>query len=402
MTDQPPVDVNAAAQTAIANREENKVKETITLTGMVEEHASKLLNSERGKQFAASLTLMGQQNPKLQRCTTTSIMTAMMSCVNLDLMPNTPEGYAYIIPYKDTAQFIIGYQGLIELCYRTGLVISVNAEPVFPEDTFDYTLGTLRSITHVPNMQRDRTKFDEMTHVYATATLVNGSTVFDVMGIDEIKQIRSIVKAKSDDAPWKAWPIPMSKKTVIKRMTKYLPKSRVDNRLFDAVRWDDLSSVGKLILKDGVPIEGTPPAPQSPQTQEKKLKIFAKPVEFGQTEEEPVVDTTENQDQPNELPDQQIDESQQPPDENTTVEKAPEPPEESSPDVSADDLRDDIEDMLEFLKINKREEMRIINEYANTPLLKNADVESLKKIYEHLKEIADAKTELQAQKEEDK
>ena len=68
---------------------------------LVQKYAKTLLDDKRAGQFAATVALLARKNPELAKATHESFLTAIMACVHLDLMPNTPEGYAYIIPYKN-------------------------------------------------------------------------------------------------------------------------------------------------------------------------------------------------------------------------------------------------------------------------------------------------------------
>ena len=45
---------------------------------------------------------------------------------------------------------MIGYKGLIDLCYRSGEVSTVQAHTVYENDTFEYELGLDNKLRHVP------------------------------------------------------------------------------------------------------------------------------------------------------------------------------------------------------------------------------------------------------------
>ena len=49
-----------------------------------------------------------------------------MRCAQLGLEPGSGMGQAYLIPFKDECQFIIGYRGLLNLVYRSGHLRSLN------------------------------------------------------------------------------------------------------------------------------------------------------------------------------------------------------------------------------------------------------------------------------------
>jgi recombination protein RecT len=102
---------------------------------LVQKYAKSLLDDRRAGQFAATVALLARKEPKLVQCTQESFLTAIMACVHLDLMPNTPEQHAFIIPYKNyrtgimEAQFQLGYKGMQELSFRTGNVLKCVPSP---------------------------------------------------------------------------------------------------------------------------------------------------------------------------------------------------------------------------------------------------------------------------------
>lgn len=245
---------------AVSERTQEQALSPLQQTAnMVRAYANNLVDNKRAQQFFAQVSLMTRNNPKLANVQQSSLLAAVMACVHLDLMPNTPEGYAYIIPYGDQAQFQLGYKGLAELAYRTGTIRSLNAELVFPEDDFDVELGTSRRLVHKPSFDIDRTDYKAMTHVYATIELTNGATIFEVLTHKEVGKVQASAKAKSTDSPWQTWPEAMAKKTAVKRLLKLVPSSTEDNRLKVAAEWDSLNEGGKRLkveAETGEIIEG--------------------------------------------------------------------------------------------------------------------------------------------------
>jgi recombination protein RecT len=84
-----------------------------------------------------------RQNPKLAECEPQSLMGALMSCAQLGLRPGIGAlGHAYILPFwsgkakRFEAQFIIGYQGMLELANRSNEIEYLTAEMVCENDTF--------------------------------------------------------------------------------------------------------------------------------------------------------------------------------------------------------------------------------------------------------------------------
>lgn len=243
---------------------------------LVEKYALRLGNDKRAQEFSTYISIMAQKEPKIKRATPESIVTAMMACVSLDLMPNTPQQHAYIIPYKNgnqmEVQFQLGYKGLVELAYRGAQILSINAELVFEGDEFKQSLGSERRLIHYPG-DADRSDYSKVTHAYMTAKLINGEVVFEVMSRTEIDKIQESAKAKSTDAPWAKWPEAMAKKTVLKRGIKLLPTNKDDTRLSYATAIDSWAESGRIKLDDGNIVEATE-ADQVAANEERRAKML--------------------------------------------------------------------------------------------------------------------------------
>lgn len=178
----------------------------------------KHLSAERMSRIA--LTEL-RKNPELSVCDPLSFLGAIIQCSQLGLEPGSALGHAYLIPFNDRkagkkqVQLIIGYRGLIDLARRSGQIKSISARPVFENDTFKVQYGLHEDIVHHP-AQGER---GELTHVYAVAQLKDGGVQFELMSRYEIDQI-----AKPNPV-WKSHYEEMAKKTVIRRLFKYLPVS---------------------------------------------------------------------------------------------------------------------------------------------------------------------------------
>lgn len=165
-----------------------------------------------------------RQNPKLQLCNPMSFLGALMQAAQLGLEPNTPLGQAYIIPYGKEATFQIGYQGLLDLAYRTGQYKSIYAVEVYENDHFEYEEGLERKLQHKPNPKPE----DEPIYYYAVYHLINGGYGFAVMSRDRIITHRNKYSAAAKSgksSPWDTDFDSMAKKTVLKQALKYAPKS---------------------------------------------------------------------------------------------------------------------------------------------------------------------------------
>lgn len=227
-----------------------KLTTTEAARTLVLQYANTLVGKERAKEFITQLGFLMRTNQKIANCTPESIFTAMMQCIRLDLLPNTPEQYATLIPYGRELQFQLMYPGGIELAYRSGIVKTIKADIVFAEDEFDYDDAT-NFIHHKKNLTIDRTNAKGIIAAYAVGKLNSGELMFEVMSPSEIKKIKDkAVKAKGAGTPWMEWQERMIRKSPLKRLFKVLPSSSKDNRFKEAAYWDSLSEAGKKVRAD--------------------------------------------------------------------------------------------------------------------------------------------------------
>lgn len=180
--------------------------------------------------------------PKLQQCDALSFMAAIMQSAQLGLEPGGSLGHVYLIPYGNQCQFIIGYRGMIELARRSGQIISLTAHEVFENDKFEFEYGLNEKLSHSPAFG-ERGK---LMGVYAIAKLVGGGYQMDFMSNLDVEKIRLTSKAK-DSGPWKTHYGEMAKKTVIRRLFKYLP---VSIEIQKAVQTEERSEIDVTSAKE--------------------------------------------------------------------------------------------------------------------------------------------------------
>jgi recombination protein RecT len=158
-------------------------------------------------------------NRDLQACDPLSFMACLLQSAQLGLEPNTPLQHAFLIPRGGQCTLQIGYQGMLDLARRSGMVRSITAHVVYAADHFVYTLGDDEKIEHVPAMSADP---GEVRYAYAIATLDDGSKIRRVVTRREIDAARKMGAGKG---PWSSHFDEMARKTAIRRLYKLLPKS---------------------------------------------------------------------------------------------------------------------------------------------------------------------------------
>lgn len=169
--------------------------------------------------FLTALT----STPALLDCSPASLLRAITEASQLGLPTDGILGHGYILPYKGQAKFIPGYRGLMDLARRSGQVDWIQARIVYEEDEFDYEYGLEPSLTH-KEAKRDGVEKGRVVAVYAAAKLVSGEKVFEVMYTEDIEAIRRR-SPSGKKGPWVSDWEEMARKTLIRRLMKYLPLS---------------------------------------------------------------------------------------------------------------------------------------------------------------------------------
>ena len=86
--------------------------------------------------FATAIISAVSSNPSLQECTAPSIISAALQGVAMGLAPSPQLGQFYMVPFKNkkegttVATFVPGYRGYIQLAYRSGQYVDLDARPV--------------------------------------------------------------------------------------------------------------------------------------------------------------------------------------------------------------------------------------------------------------------------------
>jgi recombination protein RecT len=190
----------------------------------------------RPERFRRNLANALMQQPNLMKCHPRMVTREVAKIAALGLLLDPQLGEAYLIPgktrsgnYEYEPQARVGYRGLIKLARQSGEVATVYARDVCENDRFHVVEGTQRSIVHEPDYRSDR---GAPKAYYAVFTLRDGTADFEVMSIGEIHRIRDRSDAyrafkagKIKSTPWGTDEGEMSKKTVLRRLSKRMPMS---------------------------------------------------------------------------------------------------------------------------------------------------------------------------------
>lgn len=202
------------------------------------------------ERFARIASTAVSANPKLAEACVKSPMTflgAMMTAAQLGVEPNTPLGQAYLLPFnnwdKNTGskvlqvQFQLGVYGVIDLAYRSGEVVMIDAQVVHERDEFEYELGLDPKLRHVPYRGADRGK---AIYYYGMFKTKGGATGFACLSREDViahaKRFSKTYNSKTGKftGPWETDFDAMAKKTVLLAALKYAPKKSDFARAFVA------------------------------------------------------------------------------------------------------------------------------------------------------------------------
>src|SRR5690606_2858516 len=93
-----------------------------------------------GDRIARLALTVVRQTPKLAQCSPASFAGSLLTAAALGLEPGV-NGEAYLVPYKNECQLIIGYQGYAKLFWQNPLARHLDAQAVYANDEFDYEYG---------------------------------------------------------------------------------------------------------------------------------------------------------------------------------------------------------------------------------------------------------------------
>lgn len=213
-------------------------------------------NKASAERLHGLAALAVQNEPNLKKVEPFELIRAMVGVTSLGLEINSPMQHAWLIPFQKRGegmilQVIIGYQGYMELGFRTGELRGIRSNIVTAEEVktglFKYNLGTDGFIQHQYGVSRDEDhdpKVDwadddpnKPMYAYAIADMKDGGYSFAVLPWTHIVRARNgspgygYAKDKGTGSatflknPWVAHEFAMGEKTAIRYLFKRVRKS---------------------------------------------------------------------------------------------------------------------------------------------------------------------------------
>lgn len=176
---------------------------------------------DKAKPFVTSILSVVNDNKLLQKANPQTIMSAAMTAATLNLPVQSSLGFAYLVPYKQNAQFQLGYKGLIQLAIRSGQVTSINADKVYKEQfmSYDPLFGELNI-----DFSKNHKKGEKPIGYFAAFSLINGFKKVTYWTRQEVEEHAKRFSKSFKNGPWNTDFDAMARKTVLKSiMSTYAP-----------------------------------------------------------------------------------------------------------------------------------------------------------------------------------
>jgi recombination protein RecT len=173
-----------------------------------------------------------------------SLLSACMKAAADGLILDGREA-ALVVDYNGDVQYRPMVRGLLKLAYNSGQIKNIVVEVARDGDDFDYEPTRYEQpIVHKINLKGQR---GEPFAVYAIAVMKDGGIAHEVMTVADVNRIRDRADAykafkggKIKSTPWATDWSEMARKTVFRRLSKYLPSSSDRDAFHQAVeRIDD-------------------------------------------------------------------------------------------------------------------------------------------------------------------
>lgn len=159
--------------------------------------------------------------PALLECTQASVLETITRAGELGLDLSGTLGEAYPVPYGKQCQLIIGYRGLAKLARQSGEVATISSDVVCRHDRFTFRKGGNAVCEWEPPLGGER---GEVIGAFAHVQFKDGTQQFDYMTLADINAIRARSRS-GKSGPWVTDWNEMAKKTVFRRLAKWLPLS---------------------------------------------------------------------------------------------------------------------------------------------------------------------------------
>ncbi len=205
------------------------------------------------------------KNPYLQKCESDSVLRAVMNIAQVGLTLNPVSKYAYLIPryngQNKQLECVLepSYIGLAKLLTDSGSVKSIECHIIYEGDAIKVDMASDQKVlSHTPYFLNGKDR-GGILGVYSNATLSDGTKHVEVMSFVELAEIKerseswkAFKEGKIKTCTWVTDEGEMCRKTIIKRHSKYLPKSEKTAKFDQAVDLDNQANGFRELMDFGM------------------------------------------------------------------------------------------------------------------------------------------------------
>lgn len=191
------------------------------------EIAQNLPSTVSPEKFRNVVITAANMNPSLLDADRRSLLGACVKCAADGLLPDGRD--AALVMFGKQVQYMPMIAGLIRRARNSGQIAGISVQVVHAKDDFVWAPDDFdKPITHrPPRLGEDR---GEPIGAYAVVKLADGTVMHDVMPVKDIEKVRNVSRAKGN-GPWVQWWDQMARKTVFRRLSKYLPADAAPHTL---------------------------------------------------------------------------------------------------------------------------------------------------------------------------
>lgn len=224
------------ASTAVATQEPRQITLRDRINNAGPEFKKALPGHIPVDRFVRTVQTAITMNPDIAKACNTqdgmqSLMTACTKAATDGLILDGRE--AALVPFSGKVTYMPMVAGLMKKARNSGEIASIAAHVVYEKDQFTYVLGDEERVEHAPFMGGDR---GQPIAVYAIVRLKDGTVQREVMDKAAVMRIAAQSKNAAQYNPssgknYGEW----WRKTVIRRISKYLPSSSDRDEFMQAV-----------------------------------------------------------------------------------------------------------------------------------------------------------------------
>lgn len=188
---------------------------------------------------------------KLRSCDPLSLRKCIANVVTAGLTLSPVMKFCYLIPRRINGQMEstleISYMGLIKMMTDSGTVAKMEAHIIYRNDEYDIQYGARPIFEHRPVLENR----GEMIAVYAVAHIRGVDPQVELLTKDDVLEIKK--RSQASVGPWIDFEAEMWRKSAIKRLFKYLPKTEMSDQLIAALSIEHRNDTSLVTAEDIAP-----------------------------------------------------------------------------------------------------------------------------------------------------